>query len=93
LLCRPPASLRIGILALGVLGKAAAAAFQHASFRFADWNRSPKKLEGVTAYSRTEGLNTLLHESDIIVLLPPLTGDTCGLVNKIRFAAMKKERL
>jgi len=87
---RPPSSLCVGILGLGVLGKAAAAALLHAGFRVAGWSRSKKTLEGTETYSGAEGLDTILHKSDIVVLLLPLTNDTRRLVSKARFAVMKK---
>lgn len=87
---RPPSSLCVGILGLGVLGKAAAAALLRAGFHVAGWSRSKKTLKGVETYSGTEGLDTMLRKGDIVVLLLPLTNDTHKLIDKTRFATMKK---
>jgi len=87
---RPPSSLSIGILGLGVLGSAAAARLQQAGFRVAGWSRSAKAIAGVTVYQGMAGLDTLLGSSDIVVLLLPLTAETTDLMNKNRFASVKK---
>lgn len=87
---RHPSSFHIGILGLGVLGSAAAAALLGAGFQVAGWSRSAKTIPGMTAYSGAHGLEAILHTSDVLVLLLPLTRDTRGLVDKNRFACMKK---
>jgi len=87
---RPPASVTVGIVGLGVLGQAAAQKLRQAGFRVAGWARTAKQVEGVENFTGETGLNTLLGKSDIVVLLLPLTKDTQYLMNEARFAQMKK---
>jgi len=87
---RPPASQTIGLVGLGVLGQAAARKLQEAGFHVLGWSRTVKQLAGIEHFIGEEGLNALLGQSDIVVLLLPLTKDTRGLMNSARFAQMKK---
>jgi len=87
---RPPASLTVGIVGLGVLGQAAAHKLMQAGFNVAGWARSLKHIDGVESFSGEAGLNSLLGKSDIVVLLLPLTKETHNLMNRSRFAMMKQ---
>ncbi|MGE7418403.1 2-hydroxyacid dehydrogenase [Methylobacterium tarhaniae] len=87
---RPPNETTVGLLGLGALGSAAAERLVGAGFRVSAWSRSPKDVPpGVTGFSGAEGLGDLLATSDIAVCLLPLTGETRGLLEAGRFAAMK----
>jgi len=90
LLYRPPSSLTIGLIGLGVLAQAAAHKLQQAGFNVAGWSRSAKQLPSIETFTGENGLTTLLGKSDIVVLLLPLTKETHNLFNKTRFAALKK---
>lgn len=87
---RPPGTMTVGLLGLGALGGAAAERLGQAGFRVAAWSRSEKAVApGVTGFSGPEGLAGLLGASDIVVCLLPLTGETRGLLDAGRLAAMK----
>lgn len=87
---RPPGEVGVGLLGLGALGSAAAERLVQAGFRVAAWSRAPKPVPvGVTGFSGPDGLAGLLAASDIVVCLLPLTGETRGLLDAGRFAAMK----
>lgn len=86
---RRPADLSVGILGMGLLGKAAAGRLKEAGFRVAGWARSPQPVEGIDMVSAEDGLDRLLRSSDIIVSLLPLTSETRGLLDARRFATMK----
>ncbi|KMO31673.1 2-hydroxyacid dehydrogenase [Methylobacterium variabile] len=87
---RPPAETHVGLLGFGALGTAAAERLTQAGFRVAAWSRSPKALPpGVAGFSGADGLPSLLAQSDIVVCLLPLTGETRGLLDAARLAATK----
>ncbi|SDF41205.1 glyoxylate/hydroxypyruvate reductase A [Limimonas halophila] len=73
---------RVGILGLGELGQACATALAGLGFDVAGWARTPKQVPGVTTHAGTDGLETLLARSDILVCLLPLTDATRGILNR-----------
>ncbi len=80
----PPAERRVGLLGLGVLGKAAARVLRNAGFPVQGWSRSPGQLDdlpGVQARSGSDGLQAVIRGSDILVCLLPLTQDTRHLLD------------
>lgn len=87
---RPPGEVTVGLLGLGALGSAAADRLVQAGFRVAAWSRSPKDVPpAVTGFSGLGALRDLLGASDVVVCLLPLTGETRGLLDAGRLAAMK----
>lgn len=74
--------IRVGIMGLGVLGTAAAAALRPFGYQLCGWTRTPKALEGVTCFTGTHQLDPFLAETDIAVVLLPLTPQTRGLLNR-----------
>lgn len=84
----PPESRRVGIMGLGVLGRAAIDRLKPFGFQLRGWSKSPKDIPGVTCYHGPDSLASFLGETDILVCLLPLTGETEGLLNAKAFAAM-----
>lgn len=82
------ADRRVGILGLGELGAAAAAALVSFGFDVAGWSRSPKDLPQVACFSGEAGLADFLARSDILVCLLPLTPATEGILGAANFARM-----
>ena len=76
-----PAERRIGLLGLGVLGQAAATTLVDAGFTVRGWSRTPKRMEGVETCSGRDGLAAMARQTDILVCLLPLTGQTRHLVD------------
>ena len=74
-------SRRIGILGLGALGGASAAALRGLGFPVMGWSRRPKAVSGVESFAGAEGLATMLARTDILLCLLPLTPDTRGILN------------
>ena len=89
---QPAASdVTVGMMGLGELGSDAARKLLHMGFRVAGWSRSPKQVEGVACHAGASGLADFLAESDIVVVLLPLTAETKGIINRDMLARMKRE--
>jgi glyoxylate/hydroxypyruvate reductase A len=79
---QPKASdIRIGVLGLGVMGKDAAVKLKALGFKVVGWSASPKSLAEVACFSGPDGLKLLLAQTDILVVLLPLTEATRGIIN------------
>lgn len=81
--------ITVGVLGLGQLGRAAAQEIQRQGFRTLGWSRSPNHIEGVECLAGPEALDTILGQSDIIVLMLPDTSHTRGLLDERRLRNMK----
>ena len=81
-------SRRVGVLGLGELGAACAAALARLGFEVAGWSRSAKAIEGIEARHGPDGLDAVLRRSDVLVLLLPLTPATEGLLDARRLALL-----
>lgn len=79
----------VGIVGLGALGRDAAEKLAFLRFDVSGWSRSPKDIAGVRCLSGEEGLRVLLAESEILVLLAPLTAETENLLDTARIGMMK----
>lgn len=84
-------AVRVGIMGLGVLGEAAAAALRPLGFRLAGWSRTPKMVPGVTSFAGAAGLKPFLAETDILVCLLPLTADTRGMLDYALFQGLARD--
>lgn len=75
----------VGILGLGVMGKAAARLLVRNGFRVRGWSRTSKDLEGISSFSGTDELKEFLGRSEFLVNLLPLTPETEKILNKTIF--------
>ena len=82
--------VQVGVLGLGVLGKDATAKLKALGFKVAGWSLSPKSLPGVACFSGAEGLKRLLKQTDMLVVLLPLTEATRGIVNASLLAQLRQ---
>ena len=87
---RPLASFRVGVLGLGELGGSAAAELARAGFDVRGWARSPKAIPGVRCAAGPESLDDFLAETDILVVMLPLTPQTRGLLDARRLALLPR---
>lgn len=72
----------VGILGLGVLGSAAAAALHRLKFNVIGWSRNPKQVPEVTSHFGQDQLEPFLKQTEFLVILLPLTEDTRDIVNR-----------
>jgi glyoxylate/hydroxypyruvate reductase A len=73
---------RIGILGMGVLGRAVADTLRGHGFAVAGWSRTPRAHAGVTLFSGNDALPAFLARTEVLVCLLPLTPATQGLVDR-----------
>ena len=79
---QPKASdVQVGVLGLGVMGKDAVAKLKALGFKVAGWSASPKSLIEVACFSGADGLKRMLAQTDMLVVLLPLTEATRGIIN------------
>ncbi|MEE8444716.1 MAG: glyoxylate/hydroxypyruvate reductase A [Alphaproteobacteria bacterium] len=81
-------SRRVGVMGLGVLGAAAAAALVALEFDVAGWSRTPKTLAGIESFHGEAGLARFLARTEILVCLLPLTPGTRDILNAGLFAGL-----
>jgi len=80
----------VGMLGLGALGGASAAALRDLGFPVLGWSRSPRLLQGITCHHGTEGLLAVLRAARIVVTLLPLTPSTENLLDARRLALLPR---
>lgn len=79
---------RVGVLGLGELGGACAAALAGLGFDVAGWSRRALSDAPVSAHAGEAGLALLLGRSEILVLLLPATPATDNLLDARRLALL-----
>jgi glyoxylate/hydroxypyruvate reductase len=88
---QPKASdIQIGVLGLGVMGKDAVAKLKALAFKVAGWSASPKSLSDVICFSGADGLKRMLAQTDMLVVLLPLTEVTRGIINASLLSQLKQ---
>ena len=79
----------VGILGLGELGTATAGKLAALGFPVHGWSRTPKEIEGITCHHDQPGLERLLAEIRILILILPLTPGTRHILNARSIAMMQ----
>lgn len=87
---QPAAATRIGIMGLGELGGAAARLLARHGFTVRGWSRSPRQVDGVTAFAGPSELEAFLRGSDILVCMLPLTPETEGILDARTLALLPR---
>jgi len=86
----PASAITVGIMGLGTLGADAAEMLRRLGFRVVGWSRSPRCIEGVECFHGATQVDTFLRQTDILVCLLPLTGETHGILNRDIFTKLKR---
>ncbi len=88
---RPARDVPVGILGYGEMGQRVAGDLARLGFPVHAWSRTAKPTsDGVTGFHGTDGLAAMLHETEVLVNLLPLTPETRGILNAETFARMKR---
>ena len=84
----PPYSRKdfvVGIMGMGVMGKAAAEKLRLFGFPVKGWSRTPKQIEGVACCHGKAGLADFLKDLKVLVCLLPKTPETVHILNASLF--------
>lgn len=81
---------RVGVMGLGVLGRAALEPLSALGFDLAGWSRTPKDIAGVVCFHGRDGFKDFLGRTEILVCLLPLTPETEGILNAELFAMLPR---
>ena len=85
---RPAACCRVGVMGLGEVGQAIAAAFGPLGYPVAGWSRTRRDVPGVATFAGREELPAFLARTDILVCALPLTAETRGLLRRDTLARL-----
>jgi glyoxylate/hydroxypyruvate reductase A len=85
------AGVRLGMMGLGVLGRAAAAVLVRLGFQVRGWSRRPVSVAGVETFHGEAGLDAFLARTDVLVCLLPLTPETRGILNLPLFRKLARD--
>jgi glyoxylate/hydroxypyruvate reductase A len=78
----------VGVLGLGALGRPCAERLAEHGFHVIGWSASRKEIPGVECCAGDQALDETVAQSEILVLLLPLTRDTHHILNARRIALM-----
>jgi glyoxylate/hydroxypyruvate reductase len=81
----------VGVMGLGHLGSAAAQALRGLGFQVHGWSRTPKSIRGVACHSGSDGLDSFLAASEILVVLLPHTLSTEGMINLALLRKLRRD--
>ncbi|MEP3049247.1 MAG: glyoxylate/hydroxypyruvate reductase A [Roseibium sp.] len=84
-----PEERTVGLLGMGNLGIKSAQRLKANGFPVTGWSRNKKSIAGIETSHGPEGLKSLLAQSDIVVVLMPLTAETRGMIGAETFAHFK----
>ncbi|HZQ60734.1 MAG TPA: glyoxylate/hydroxypyruvate reductase A, partial [Casimicrobiaceae bacterium] len=86
----PASEFTVGMLGLGVLGRACLDALAPFGFPRLGWSRELRTVDGVETYAGAEGLRAMLGRSRALVCLLPSTPDTVGLLDATHLAMLPR---
>jgi glyoxylate/hydroxypyruvate reductase A len=85
------AEVRVGLMGVGVLGRAAASALTPLGFQLAGWSQSAKSIAGVAMFAGRGELTRFVARTDILVCLLPLTPETRGILRYDLLRALARD--
>jgi glyoxylate/hydroxypyruvate reductase A len=74
-------TFRVGVLGMGVLGRAVAGALRPFGFPLSGWSRSAAPVEGMAMHAGHDGLAAMLATTRVLVCMLPSTAATRGLLD------------
>jgi glyoxylate/hydroxypyruvate reductase A len=86
----PKSDFAIGLLGLGVLGQAVAAALARQGFPLLGWSRERKPIPGVRTFAGLDALPAFLGETRMLVCLLPSTAQTRDLLDRARLSLLPR---
>lgn len=87
---RALSDIKVGVLGLGELGAPAAQALAGLGFDVRGWSRSLKRIDGVTCSAGLDALDAFLSDTEILVVMLPLTPETRALLDARRLALLPR---
>lgn len=81
----------VGIMGVGAIGTAIAAALRQIGFNVIGWSRTPKTMEAVDVYDGPGRLHAFLERTEILICLLPHTPDTEGIINLPLLRRLKRD--
>jgi glyoxylate/hydroxypyruvate reductase A len=75
-------AMTVGIMGLGVMGRASAERLRDLGFKVLGWSQSRKDVPGVRSFAGAAEFDSFLGQTDILVSLLPATPATDGIVNR-----------
>lgn len=87
---RALSEIKVGVLGLGELGAPAATALAGLGFEVRGWSRTQKDLPGVRCLAGDQGFEDVLRESEILVVLLPLTPATRNILGAGELALLPR---
>ncbi|GJE61811.1 2-hydroxyacid dehydrogenase [Methylobacterium trifolii] len=85
---REARQIRVGVLGLGELGSATALELARQGFSVAGWSRTPKALPGIACHAGPDALVPFLAQTEILLVMLPLTPWTRRLIGAAELAAL-----
>ncbi len=85
---RAKSEFGVGIMGLGVLGRAIAAALAPFNFPLAGWSRERKSVPGIATFVGPAELPPFLARSRVLICALPSTGTTRGLLGRATLALL-----
>ena len=86
----PASQTTVGIMGMGVLGSKLATQLRVLDYGVIGWSRTAKAMDGVRMFAGERALAEFLGQSDILVVLLPLTGQTRHIINRETLAALPR---
>lgn len=82
------ADFSVGVLGMGVLGSRVLETLKPFGFPLRGWSRSPKQFDGVECFHGSEGLDSFLRGSRVLVCMLPLTPETGNLLDRTNMSKL-----